>query len=204
MRSPRRLSGPALRGRRRSATCAANTSWTRRASTSARPRLGWSSTPAGAARSRRPTRFSSRRPRRCWIGAQAISGTAARSNPPDSIQVAYQGLPLGSLRACYWKVCVWDRRGNASAWSEPAQWSMGILQARRLEGEVDRPGSRGRPRRQTRGLRRLPAPARPVAAQGVPRRKAGSAARRSATPGWAGPSSTSTGRGSETRCSRRP
>jgi alpha-L-rhamnosidase len=46
----------------------------------------------------------------------------------DSNQVAYQGLPLGSLRACYWKVCVWDRRGNASAWSDPAQWTMGLLE----------------------------------------------------------------------------
>src|ERR1035438_5167317 len=46
----------------------------------------------------------------------------------DSIQVTYQGQPLGSLRACYWKVCVWDRRGNASRWSKPARWTMGLLQ----------------------------------------------------------------------------
>ncbi len=46
----------------------------------------------------------------------------------DSNQVVYQGQPLGSLRACYWKVCVWDRQGNASAWSGPAQWSMGLLE----------------------------------------------------------------------------
>jgi alpha-L-rhamnosidase len=46
----------------------------------------------------------------------------------ESVQVSYQGQPLTSLRACYWKVCVWDARGNASSWSKPAQWSMGILQ----------------------------------------------------------------------------
>jgi len=45
----------------------------------------------------------------------------------DSIQVSYQGQPLGSLRTCYWKVCFWDQWGNASAWSKPAQWSTGML-----------------------------------------------------------------------------
>jgi len=28
---------------------------------------------------------------------------------------------------CYWKVRVWDKDGNVSKWSEPAQWSMGLL-----------------------------------------------------------------------------
>src|ERR1035438_4524780 len=46
----------------------------------------------------------------------------------DSIQVTYQGQPLGSLRACYWKVCVWDRRGNASRGSKPARGAVGVLQ----------------------------------------------------------------------------
>ena len=46
----------------------------------------------------------------------------------DSALVTYQGQELGSLRACYWKVCVWDRYGHASSWSKPARWSMGLLQ----------------------------------------------------------------------------
>jgi len=47
---------------------------------------------------------------------------------PDSALVTYQGQELGSLRACYWKVCVWDHKGHASKWSRPAMWSMGLLQ----------------------------------------------------------------------------
>jgi alpha-L-rhamnosidase len=46
----------------------------------------------------------------------------------DSALVTYQGQELGSLRACYWKVCIWDGKGHASAWSRPAKWSMGLLQ----------------------------------------------------------------------------
>ncbi len=44
-----------------------------------------------------------------------------------SIHVAYNGKKLGSRMQCVWKVMVWDKDGHASAWSEPAQWSMGLL-----------------------------------------------------------------------------
>ncbi len=35
--------------------------------------------------------------------------------------------PLKSGQRCYWKVRVWDANGKASPWSEPAEWSMGLL-----------------------------------------------------------------------------
>ena len=38
----------------------------------------------------------------------------------------------------HWQVRVWDGGGNASAWSAPAWWEMGLLRAVRLEGELDR------------------------------------------------------------------
>ncbi|MCL5098702.1 MAG: family 78 glycoside hydrolase catalytic domain [Candidatus Omnitrophica bacterium] len=46
----------------------------------------------------------------------------------DSIQVVYRGRPLKARMRCYWKVRVWDRDGQACAWSSPAEWSMGLLQ----------------------------------------------------------------------------
>jgi alpha-L-rhamnosidase len=45
----------------------------------------------------------------------------------QSIHVAYDGTALESRMQCFWKVKVWDRDGKASAWSEPALWSMGLL-----------------------------------------------------------------------------
>ncbi len=45
----------------------------------------------------------------------------------QSIQVAYQGEPLRSGHACYWKVRVWNREGKPSEWSPVATWTMGLL-----------------------------------------------------------------------------
>jgi len=45
----------------------------------------------------------------------------------QSTQVAYTGMPLDSRVICYWKVKVWDAANKESIWSEPANWSMGLL-----------------------------------------------------------------------------
>lgn len=45
-----------------------------------------------------------------------------------STHVAYRGLPLTSRTCCYWKVRIWDKDGQVSAWSEPAYWTMGLLE----------------------------------------------------------------------------
>lgn len=54
-----------------------------------------------------------------WDSGKVMSG---RSN-----QVVYEGRPLQSRMRCYWKVRVWDKDGKASAWSDPAMWSVGLL-----------------------------------------------------------------------------
>ena len=45
----------------------------------------------------------------------------------QSIQLVYAGKTLESRMQCFWKVMVWDVDGRPSSWSEPAQWSMGLL-----------------------------------------------------------------------------
>ncbi len=42
-------------------------------------------------------------------------------------QIAYAGQPLASREPCFWKVRIWDRDGNPSPFSEPATWTMGLL-----------------------------------------------------------------------------
>jgi alpha-L-rhamnosidase len=44
----------------------------------------------------------------------------------NSIHVAYNGKNLKSRTECYWKVKVWTSKGE-SDWSEPAHWSMGLI-----------------------------------------------------------------------------
>jgi len=45
-----------------------------------------------------------------------------------SHQLVYKGKPLTSRMCCYWKVRIWDQDGRVSLWSEPAFWSMGLLE----------------------------------------------------------------------------
>ncbi|MFN8006360.1 MAG: family 78 glycoside hydrolase catalytic domain [Terriglobia bacterium] len=45
----------------------------------------------------------------------------------QTIQIEYNGKPLASQAQCFWKVRVWDQDGKASAWSEPAFWTTGLL-----------------------------------------------------------------------------
>jgi alpha-L-rhamnosidase len=45
-----------------------------------------------------------------------------------SIQVPYQGPALATGARYYWQVAVWDNHGNASGWSSPQYWEMGLLQ----------------------------------------------------------------------------
>lgn len=52
---------------------------------------------------------------------------SGKQTSDETIGIVYAGAPLSSQEQCYWKVCVWDQNGNAT-WSEPAHWSMGLLQ----------------------------------------------------------------------------
>ncbi len=45
-----------------------------------------------------------------------------------SIQIAYSGKALHSTKNYFWKVQLWDNKGNLSSWSNSAYWQMGLLQ----------------------------------------------------------------------------
>ena len=45
----------------------------------------------------------------------------------QTIHVVYAGRSLASRRTCFWKVKIWDAQEQASPWSAPASWSMGLL-----------------------------------------------------------------------------
>ncbi len=50
-------------------------------------------------------------------------------NSGNSITALYAGKALQPAQTYYWKVMVWDNKGNASAWSAIAKWQMGLLTA---------------------------------------------------------------------------
>lgn len=44
----------------------------------------------------------------------------------ESAFITYRGEPLQSRTSYWWQVMVWDAEGEASAWSAPSQWHMGL------------------------------------------------------------------------------
>jgi Alpha-L-rhamnosidase N-terminal domain./Bacterial alpha-L-rhamnosidase. len=46
---------------------------------------------------------------------------------PESVLVSYKGKALASGMNYYWKVRVWDEKGNASPWSQVVSFSVGLL-----------------------------------------------------------------------------
>ncbi|HZY72859.1 MAG TPA: alpha-L-rhamnosidase N-terminal domain-containing protein, partial [Edaphobacter sp.] len=51
-----------------------------------------------------------------WDSGRVLSG--------DSFGVVYRGRPLEAEKAYFWKVMVWDERGNAAPWSMVESWTM--------------------------------------------------------------------------------
>ena len=45
----------------------------------------------------------------------------------ESIQFKYKGPPLKPSVKYYWRIKVWDNKGNVSDWSSIATWQMGLL-----------------------------------------------------------------------------
>ncbi len=94
----------------------------------ANPRLSWVNTPADdevkgevqtAWRIRVATTENGLGSPDLWDSGKVVSD--------DSYLVAYDGKTLASGMDCWWQVKVWDRSGKASGWSEPAHWTMGIM-----------------------------------------------------------------------------
>ena len=54
------------------------------------------------------------------------SGSVASS---ETLGIVYQGAALASGQACFWSVQIVDAAGRASDWSQPARWTMGLLEA---------------------------------------------------------------------------
>ncbi|TWT29772.1 Bacterial alpha-L-rhamnosidase [Posidoniimonas corsicana] len=53
----------------------------------------------------------------------------------ETALIPYAGKGLESSQPVFWKVRVWNQRGEQSAWSEPARWTMGLLDKDDWSGE---------------------------------------------------------------------
>ena len=69
-----------------------------------------------------------------------IIWSSGKKNSDQSVFIPYEGGPLASTKDYYWQVRVWDNRNNGSAWSETANWKMGLLTANDWKAKWISPG----------------------------------------------------------------
>jgi len=72
---------------------------------------------------------------RLRVEGQADLWDSGKVHSRQCVGIPYQGRPLTSRERCYWCVQVWDERGEASAWSTPSWWEMGLLESSDWTGE---------------------------------------------------------------------
>ncbi len=53
---------------------------------------------------------------------------SGKVNSSQSVNIVYDGSALKSMQHLNWQVRIWDNKNQASEWSEPAFWEMGILE----------------------------------------------------------------------------
>jgi hypothetical protein len=110
----------------------------------ARPALSWQV--QSEARGQRQTayRVLVASTRKALDAGQGDLWDSGRVKSDKTIQIPYGGKALKSLEQAFWKIRVWDRDGEASSWSAPATWTMGMLsesdwKARWITGKTDTP-----------------------------------------------------------------
>ena len=53
----------------------------------------------------------------------------------EQVMLPYGGQPLSPRQLCWWRVRVWDEKGNVSSWSRPQRFGVGVIGDESLKGE---------------------------------------------------------------------
>lgn len=94
----------------------------------ASPRLSWMLDSAGTIRAQKAYHVIVAASRAALDKDRGDLWDSGRVASADSAWIPYAGKRLASGQRVYWKVRVWGDGGQASQWSAPATWSMGLLQ----------------------------------------------------------------------------
>ena len=91
------------------------------------PRLFWKL--AGSGRDQRQTAYEILAASSAGMLShnQADLWASGKINSDETIQIPFLEK-LNSGEQVFWKVRVWDENGKASSWSDPANWTMGVLE----------------------------------------------------------------------------
>jgi len=93
----------------------------------AQPRLSWVLTGAEAGARQTAYQVQVASTREKLAAGQGDRWDSGRVESDQTNQIVYAGGALRSREDCFWRVRAWDQAGQATAWSVPARWSMGLL-----------------------------------------------------------------------------
>ena len=62
-------------------------------------------------------------------GGEGDIWDSGKTRSAENLYIPFGGKPLASVQRYWWKVKVWDSRGRESAWSDPAAWTTGMMNA---------------------------------------------------------------------------
>jgi alpha-L-rhamnosidase len=91
------------------------------------PVLGWSLRGEGRGRSQSAWQIMVASDPAKLDAGQGDLWDSGKTLSSETVDVAYGGSRLTAAEPVYWKVRVWDESGQASAWSQTAAWTMGLL-----------------------------------------------------------------------------
>ena len=91
------------------------------------PRLAWVNQATGDFRGQMQTAYQIRVASQENLLETPDLWDSGKVNSSQSNQIPYNGNSLSTGQDCWWQVRIWDKAGIVSRWSQPARWSMGIL-----------------------------------------------------------------------------
>lgn len=93
----------------------------------AQPRLSWQFESAQRGQRQTAYRVLAAESLETLINDEGTLWDSGRVESAQSVHIVYAGAALASHTRVWWKVMVWDADGKPTAWSDPANWTMGIL-----------------------------------------------------------------------------
>jgi alpha-L-rhamnosidase len=100
-----------------------------------RPRLSWILTAAGRAQKQTAYQIEVAASIEQLTTGRNIIWNSGKVNSDENFGIVYSGPQLESGSRYDWRVRVWDQDGQASAWSAPAWWEMGMLRPSDWKGK---------------------------------------------------------------------
>ena len=95
-----------------------------------RPRLSWTLQSKERAQSQSAYRILVAGSRERLDRNQTDLWDTGKVASDQTIHIPYQGRPLQPHQECWWKVRVWNQDDQPTSWSDPACWTMGLLDAK--------------------------------------------------------------------------